>query len=252
MRHDPVRAEPTVPPSTKPRIPRSAWLPKLSLGPKSKMRRVRSRPRLSSFDAFDAVSVVSDDSDDDRRHKKDSRARPSRVRSKDQPPSPLTWLSRLPDHVAVYVSSFLSPEDTNAWMQTSRSYQDILSVPFVWRTFMERQWPFLGDCGDVRIKNQLRDGRNASIYETPLLLRLGCSQQSTRIDESTFGYTRVIRRFARDGVFSSSIQLRPTHVTPGEPILQTRSLTDGSKGTSIVRRRIPIIRVYSGSSHSVL
>jgi hypothetical protein len=192
------------------------------------MRRVTSRPRLCSGDDFDAISVVSQDSVDDLMHKERPHCSPGQAND-DQKLS-LSTLSE--DLVALQICSFLSVKDAKAWMQTDRSFQKILRTPFVWKGYVERQWAFLGDCRTKQIVSDLKKPTANPFSDYPLLLRLACDEQSTQIDESNFGYCRVARRRVMDGYdFVSS-----SRAASSQSMVQTCSLSDGSKGTSMCRK----------------
>jgi hypothetical protein len=188
------------------------------------MRRVRSRQRFCANDAFDAVSVVSDASEDELPRKHDKELA---MRSKNSESS-ACLLTCLPDDVTFHVCSFLSSRDAHAWRRTNRFYQATLSDPYLWTSYIEKQWPFLGDCFHKKFVNQLNahyPSHAVSISEVARLLQLACHQQCTGIDESTFGYTRLLRprqvRHRIDIARSAS---------DNEPVLKTRALVDGSKG----------------------
>ena len=183
------------------------------------MRRVTSRQRLCSWDAFDAVSVVSLDSDCDDLPRKNSR-RSLAV--------PAGCVSKVSEDVMLLIASFLEPQDACAWTQTDRASLDILDSDVLWHAFLQRQWPFM-TWHNSRLVNQLHSNKSeksTSRPEYPTILRYACNQQSTCVDESTFVHARLSRRTLTPVVQRHTLLATATT----EPVLQTRSLSDGSKG----------------------
>ncbi|GKY98942.1 hypothetical protein MPSEU_000850000 [Mayamaea pseudoterrestris] len=209
----------------------------------AKMRRARSRQRLSFVELAPAMK-------ENEIRRSDSHV--TQRRQSNTPEGPECLLSLLSDDLMLQVSSFLSCESVDLWRQTNRASRLVLSDPYIWRNYIESQWPFLGDCLNKIIVSQLEGNisKETNPSELAMMLKLACQQQSTGIDESTLVHAPP--KATRPVIVNGSISSRRIISSQDGPVLQTRALTDGSKaiqytgpighGDRSVRANYPLAR----------